>query len=77
MESVGEIEAAADKLAEVVSQVPHVSATIIPFNLTGTLAERGRLYHRIALSRDRESSREFHVSKAPLCWLLVLSFRPC
>jgi amino acid transporter len=37
----------ADKIAAVVSQIPHVSATIVPFNLTGSWAERGRFYRRV------------------------------
>ena len=36
----------ADKLAAILSQVPHVSATIIPFNLPGRLSERVRSYGR-------------------------------
>jgi hypothetical protein len=36
----------ADKLAATLSQVPHVSATIIPFNLPGRLSERVRSYGR-------------------------------
>jgi amino acid transporter len=34
----------ADKIAAVLSQVPHVSATIIPFNLPGRFGERVRSY---------------------------------
>jgi amino acid transporter len=34
----------ADKLAAVLGQVPHVSATIIPYHLPGRLAERARSY---------------------------------
>ncbi|MGH9088753.1 MAG: amino acid permease, partial [Acidimicrobiales bacterium] len=41
----------ADKIAAVVSQVPHVSATIVPFNLTGPWAERGRRYRGLAERR--------------------------
>ena len=37
----------ADKIAAVVSQVPHVSATIVPYNLLGAWAERGRRYRRL------------------------------
>ncbi len=36
----------ADKLAATLSQVPHVSATIIPFNLPGRLSDRVRSYGR-------------------------------
>ncbi len=39
----------ADKISAVVSQVPHVSATIIPFNLTGPWAARGRHFTTMAL----------------------------
>jgi len=37
----------ADKISEVVSQVPHVSATIIPYNLRGSLALRARRYRKV------------------------------
>jgi amino acid transporter len=36
----------ADKIAGVLSQVPHVSATIIPYNLPGRFGERVRSYGR-------------------------------
>ena len=36
----------ADKIAATLSQVPHVSATIIPFNLPGRIDERVRSYGR-------------------------------
>lgn len=45
----------ADKIAAVVSQVPHVSATIVPFNLTGLWAERGRRYRTLA---ERRAARQ-------------------
>ena len=47
----------ADKLAATLSQVPHVSATIIPFNLPGRLSDRVRSYGR--------SVQEAHLSSAP------------
>ena len=37
----------ADKIAAVVSEVPHVSATIVPYNLSTRWAERGRRYQRV------------------------------
>lgn len=37
----------ADKISEVVSQVPHVSATIIPYNLRGSLVSRARRYRKV------------------------------
>ena len=37
----------ADKISAVVSQVPHVSATIIPYNLRGSLALRARRYRSV------------------------------
>ncbi len=46
----------ADKLAAVLSQVPHVSATIIPFNLPSRLSERVRSYGR--------SVQEAHLAEA-------------
>jgi amino acid transporter len=42
----------ADKLAGVLSQVPHVAATIIPYNLPGRLGERVRTYGR-SVQRSR------------------------
>jgi len=36
----------ADKIAAVVSQVPHVSATIVPYEVRGRWLERGRRYRR-------------------------------
>ncbi len=36
----------ADKIASVLSQVPHVAATIIPYNLPGRFSERVRTYGR-------------------------------
>jgi amino acid transporter len=47
----------ADKLAATLSQVPHVSATIIPFNLPGRLSERVQSYGR--------SVQEAHLSESP------------
>ncbi len=41
----------ADKIATVVGQVPHVSATIIPFSVSGRWAERGRVMRRVAERR--------------------------
>jgi amino acid transporter len=41
----------ADKIATVVGQVPHVSATIIPFAVSGRWAERGRMLRRAAERR--------------------------
>ncbi len=37
----------ADKIAAIVSQVPHVAATIIPYNVGGRWAERGRRYRKV------------------------------
>jgi amino acid transporter len=37
----------ADKIAAVVSQVPHVSATIVPYRVSKSWAERGRSYRRL------------------------------
>jgi amino acid transporter len=37
----------ADKISAVVSQVPHVSATIVPYQVSGRWAERGRRYRRV------------------------------
>jgi amino acid transporter len=37
----------ADKIAVAAGQVPHVSATIIPFNLTSPPARRARRYHEL------------------------------
>ncbi len=37
----------ADKIAAVVSQVPHVAATIVPYNVGGRWAERGRRYRKV------------------------------
>jgi amino acid transporter len=37
----------ADKIAVVVSQVPHVAATIVPYNVGGRWAERGRRYRKV------------------------------
>ena len=37
----------ADKIAAVLSQVPHVSATIIPYNLPGPLFRKGPLLRRV------------------------------
>jgi amino acid transporter len=42
----------ADKIAAVLSQVPHVSATIIPYNLPGRFGERVRTYGQ-AVQRAR------------------------
>jgi amino acid transporter len=37
----------ADKIAAIVSQVPHVAATIVPYNVGGRWAERGRRYRKV------------------------------
>ncbi len=37
----------ADKIAAVISQIPHASATIVPYNLRGSVAERGRRYQKV------------------------------
>jgi amino acid transporter len=42
----------ADKIAAVLSQVPHVSATIIPYNLPGRFGERVRSYGQL-VQRER------------------------
>lgn len=48
----------ADKISAVVSQVPGVSATIIPFNLAGPWAAKGRRFATVALAlRETERSR--------------------
>ena len=52
----------ADKVAAVLSQVPHVSATIVPFNLHGRWAERGRKYGSSARTRG---PREERVAREP------------
>ena len=55
----------ADKVAAVVSQVPHVSATIVPFNLRGLWVERGRRYRSSAEVREvREAPRAKKTSEA-------------
>ena len=46
----------ADKLATVVSQVPHVAATIVPFNLTSKLARRGRHYREVVNEAMQQES---------------------
>jgi amino acid transporter len=46
----------ADKIASVLSQVPHVSATIIPYNLPGRFGERARSYGQ-SVQRARLRSR--------------------
>jgi len=49
----------ADKIAAVLSQVPHVSATIIPFNLPGRFGERVRNYGQsVQRARMRSTSDE-------------------
>jgi len=49
----------ADKIAAVLSQVPHVSATIIPYNLPGRFGERVRSYGQsVQRSRLRNTSSE-------------------
>jgi amino acid transporter len=49
----------ADKIAAVLSQVPHVSATIIPFNLPGAFGERVRSYGQaVQRARLRSTSSE-------------------
>ena len=45
----------ADKIATVLSQVPHVAATIIPYNLPGRFSEKVRTYGR-SVQRARLSS---------------------
>src|SRR5271163_1061299 len=45
----------ADKIASVLSQVPHVAATIIPYNLPGRFSEKVRTYGR-SVQRSRLSS---------------------
>jgi amino acid transporter len=47
----------ADKIAAVLSQVPHVSATIIPYNLPGRFGERVRRYGQ-SVQRARLQSTE-------------------
>jgi hypothetical protein len=44
----------ADKIAAVLSQVPHVSATIIPYNLPGRYGERARRYGQ-SVQRERRT----------------------
>jgi hypothetical protein len=46
----------ADKIADVLSQVPHVSATIIPYNLPGRWGERVRSYGQ-SVQRARRGDR--------------------
>jgi hypothetical protein len=50
----------ADKIAAVLGQVPHVSATIVPFAVGGRFGERvrsyGRSVQRARLGRDRDTS---------------------
>jgi len=46
----------ADKIATVVSQVPHVAATIVPFNLTSKLARRGRHYREVVNEAMQQES---------------------
>jgi amino acid transporter len=54
----------ADKIAAVLSQVPHVAATIIPYNLPGRFGERVRSYgqfvqrSRLASTESAEPGRE-------------------
>ena len=45
----------ADKIAAVLGQVPHVSATIVPFAVGGRMAERVRSYGR-SVQRARQST---------------------
>ena len=46
----------ADKIAAVLGQVPHVSATIVPFAVGGRLAERARSYGRSVQRASRHGA---------------------
>ncbi len=48
----------ADKIAAILSQVPHVSATIIPFNVPGRVDERVRSYGRSVQQAHRAGALE-------------------
>ncbi|MCL5444531.1 MAG: amino acid permease [Actinobacteria bacterium] len=60
----------ADKIAAVVSQVPHVSATIVPYNLKGSWETRGHRYRRTlqreAVSRPLDADGASRPLDAPL-----------
>ncbi len=56
----------ADKIATVLSQVPHVAATIIPYNLPGRFSEKVRTYGRsVQRSRLTSTSSEADGSTGP------------
>ena len=58
----------ADKIAAVLSQVPHVAATIIPYNLPGRFGEKvrryGRSVQRARLSSSGRRRRRRHLGRA-------------
>ncbi len=56
----------ADKISEVVSQVPHVSATIIPYNLRGSLALRARRYRSVVEEAQASAGPEGPGPGAPM-----------
>ena len=54
----------ADKIATVLSQVPHVAATIIPYNLPGRFSEKVRTYGR-SVQRSRMTSTSSEPDGSP------------
>jgi len=60
----------ADKIAAVVGQVPHVAATIVPYNVGGRWAERGRRYRKVVEAAAVSSSTRRVDAKAQRAWAL-------
>ncbi|HVX20716.1 MAG TPA: amino acid permease [Acidimicrobiales bacterium] len=60
----------ADKIAAVVGQVPHVAATIVPYNVGGRWAERGRRYRRVVEAAAVSSPTRAADGDAGRAWAL-------
>jgi amino acid transporter len=55
----------ADKISAVVSRVPHVSATIIPFQVKGRWAERGERYRHIVEKQEAAAAVDAALDAKP------------